>query len=70
MLSIDRRTAIGSLVGMLGDPASADRESTVVRALRSLTGFTFDYDPAGTPEQKKAAVAAWQKWWEQSKESY
>lgn len=30
--------------------------------LRRITGQDFGYDPRGTPEQKEAAIAAWEQW--------
>lgn len=37
----------------------------MVEALRSTTGQEFGYDAKGTGEERKAAIAAWLRWWKE-----
>jgi tetratricopeptide (TPR) repeat protein len=43
-------------------PSEQETVVKMVNRLRLITGQSFGYDPAGTPEQKEAAVAAWEQW--------
>ena len=42
----------------------------MIERLRLVTGLDFGYDPAGTPEQKEKAIAAWEKWWREHAKDY
>jgi tetratricopeptide (TPR) repeat protein len=45
--------------GKLSDEAMVIK---MINRLRLISGQNFGYDPAGTPEQKEAALAAWEQW--------
>jgi hypothetical protein len=45
--------------GKLSDEAMVIK---MVNRLRLISGQNFGYDPAGTPEQKEAAIATWEQW--------
>jgi hypothetical protein len=42
----------------------SDEEMVIkmINRLRLISGQDFGYDSAGTPEQKEAALAAWEQW--------
>jgi hypothetical protein len=43
-------------------PSDEEIVVEMTHRLRRITGQDFGYDPAGTPEQKEAAIAAWEQW--------
>ena len=47
-----------------GEYEPSDQEIVVkmINRLRLITGQNFGYDPNGAPEQKEAAIAAWEQW--------
>jgi hypothetical protein len=63
LLAIDQKAAVGALVGMLGDPACAAQEATVIAILGDVTVARFQYNPQGSTEEKQATIKKWQDWW-------
>jgi hypothetical protein len=63
MLAIDRRATLDVLVGMLGDPAYAEGEATIVGVLGNVTQVYFPYDPKASPEVRQGTIRKWQEWW-------
>lgn len=43
-------------------PGEGEIVPKMINRLRLVTGQNFGYDPAGTKEQKEAAIAAWAQW--------
>ncbi len=56
-----RREALGALVRLLNSSATAVR-TRAFQTLRAATGRHFDYTVYAPPEQRAAALAAWQEW--------
>jgi tetratricopeptide (TPR) repeat protein len=44
------------------EPGEQEIVVKMVNRLRLITGQNFGYDPDGTPEQKEAAITAWEQW--------
>ncbi len=42
--------------------------SNMINRLRIVTGQNFGYDPYGSAEENKQAIAAWEEWYENSGE--
>lgn len=57
--------AVPALIDALGDAEASVREAAVL-ALRTLTGRSFRFDPAGTPGDRARRAAAWRDWWQRS----
>lgn len=47
-------------------PGEGEIVPKMINRLRLITGQNFGYDPAGTREQKEAAIAAWGQWFKNS----
>ncbi len=43
-------------------PTDSEMVIKMINRLRLISGQNFGYDPAGTPEQKEGAIAAWERW--------
>ncbi len=43
-------------------PTDSEMVTKMVNRLRLISGQSFGYDPDGTPEEKEAAIAAWEQW--------
>ena len=61
------RSAVPGLVGRLDSQDPGER-LVAITSLERITGKRMGYDHAGTPAEREAAVARWQKWLADGKE--
>ncbi len=59
------RSAVQSLIDVLGDTDVGARESAV-SALRAITGQDFRFDPRGPGSERFEAIKLWRRWWEEN----
>lgn len=45
-------------------PSEAEMVANTIARLRIVTGQDFGFDPNGTEEEKEAAIAAWEQWYQ------
>jgi hypothetical protein len=45
-------------------PTEREIVTHMINRLRIVSGQSFGYDPAATPEENEAAIAAWEQWFQ------
>jgi len=65
MVEIDRRAAIDSLIKMLTSPQYEKYQANVVAHLSLMTQQTFGYQESAPPAERKKAVEAFVRWWQE-----
>ncbi len=63
------RAAVPALINALEDAQGAVREAAV-RALRSITGKAFAFNPVGSDGERAKRLEQWRSWWKRSGDDF
>lgn len=64
---MDIRKTLPYLISLLDNPNPAIME-TANRLLKKYTGFDYNFNPDGTPEERSAGAQKWNAWWQKNKD--
>ncbi len=66
---VDAFVAVPELLRALGSESPRVRQ-TAIECLRRITKADVAFDPAAAPAERRAAIAAWRRWWRENRDRF